>query len=379
MKRISALALLILLSVPCFSKSPAKPALHDSYLEVDYYPETYYVLSSSFISIELFGKTGTFNILCSSSAKKETSMLSSADLCGSTGFLLKIDDNVYRLNQDRRVARELRRLENGAQLVYTVNNDVRFVVDFSLAASREGSASDIIKVSTYLINIGGKNHDIGVKGIFDTSCGEISSVHFTTDGGAKIRNERCFTKDEIHRERTVISSDGNVSFQLVLDGIPVSPVESVSFANVDEFYKMDWESPLRRGRGFTSSSSYDNSAVQVKWPEFNIHEEKKVENSFYIAVSNNGEAPRGLDYVDRISLQPVLPPSEENEQQPRIDKRTDVEFIIPPIKDYQLDPGYIQDLIDRIDALQSSENVDKKTISRLNAELDAILEKLRRQ
>ena len=56
-----------------------------------------------------------------------------------------------------------------------------------------------------------------------------------------------------------------------------------------------------------------------------------------------------------------------------------MDFIIPPIKDYQLDPGYIQDLIDRIDALQSSEHVDQKTISHLNAELDAILEKLRRQ
>ena len=60
-------------------------------------------------------------------------------------------------------------------------------------------------------------------------------------------------------------------------------------------------------------------------------------------------------------------------------RRTDVEFIVPPIKDYQLDPEYIQQLIDKIDALQSSKEVNKTEIMRLNAELDAILEKLRRQ
>ena len=61
------------------------------------------------------------------------------------------------------------------------------------------------------------------------------------------------------------------------------------------------------------------------------------------------------------------------------DKRTNVEFIVPPIRDYQLDPEYIQQLIDKIDSLQSSKDVNKKEIMRLNAELDAILEKLRRQ
>ncbi len=138
---------------------------------------------------------------------------------------------------------------------------------------------------------------------------------------------------------------------------------------------------LRKGRGFTNNRSYDNSAIMVKWPSFNAIVDAKTENTFYIAVASNGEAPRGLYYVDNIklaeSVAPVQP--EETEQKGNRDKRTDVDFIIPPIKDYQLDPGYIQDLIDRIDALQSTDQVDQKTISRLNAELDAILEKLRRQ
>ena len=61
------------------------------------------------------------------------------------------------------------------------------------------------------------------------------------------------------------------------------------------------------------------------------------------------------------------------------DKRTDVEFIVKNIRDYQLDPVYIQDLIDRIDALQSEKKVDRKKVAQLNAELDAILERLRQQ
>lgn len=381
MKRLFAFVLSAAMLLPVFSKNSNKLDLHDGFFDEDYCLESYYELSGKFLRIELFGKSGTFNIYCLSDGEKAKPLLAYSDLCETTGFILKVDETVYRLNKDKRVSRELRHLQDGAQLVYTTDSNVRFVLDFSFASSKPEYAADLVKISTYVINLSQTPHEVGLKGIFDTSCGEVSSVHFTTEAGSKIRNECAFSGEEMHRERTVVSSDGMVSFQFVLDGVMVSPVESVSFANVDEMYRMNWDSMLRKGRGFTNNRSYDNSAIMVKWPSFNAIVDAKTENTFYIAVASNGEAPRGLYYVDNIklaeSVAPVQP--EETEQKGNRDKRTDVDFIIPPIKDYQLDPGYIQDLIDRIDALQSTDQVDQKTISRLNAELDAILEKLRRQ
>ena len=354
MKKFFALVLLISVLIPGFSKNLKKFDLHDGFFDADYCLETYYVLSDNLIRVELFGKSGTFNIYCLSAEEKEKPLFSCSDLSDSTGFLLKVDETVYRLNKDKCVHRELRHFENGAQLVYTTDANVRFIIDFSFEASLEDKPADIIKISTYVINLSNTTHWIGLKGIFDTSCGEVAAVHFTTDAGSRIRNECAFSEKDIVKERTVVSSDGIVSFQFVLDGRIVSPVDSVIVANVDELYRMNWDPLIRKGRGFTN-----------------------------IAVADNGESPRGLFHVDKL---PKTNDSDSEKQDkepepksPNRDKRTGVDFIIPPIRDYQLDPAYIQDLIDKIDALQSSDNVDQKTISRLNAELDAILEKLRRQ
>ena len=378
MKKLLFFILIAIIALPVFSKKSDELNFHDGYFDKNYCLESYYSFSNEMIRVELFGKTGTFNIYCISNDKSETPLLSSSDLCDTTGFILNVDGEAYRLNKDKRVFKELHRFVNGAQLVYTIDNDVRFVIDFSFVTDEDDSFADLLKLGTYIINISGKTHDIGVKGIFDTSCGEVSSVHFTTDVGSKIRNECFFSHFDLLRERCVNSSDGKVSFQFVFDGRRVSPVESVTFANIDELYRMSWEPVIRKGRGFTNNRSYDNSAVMVKWPEINSYGEEKVENTFYIAVADNGAYPRGVFYVDRIVPEKKKDdvPEQENVNK---DKRTDVDFIVPPIRDYQLDPGYIQDLIDRIDALQSSDNVDKKTVTRLNAELDAILEKLRRQ
>ena len=78
----------------------------------------------------------------------------------------------------------------------------------------------------------------------------------------------------------------------------------------------------------------------------------------------------------------VLPPEEpvkDNKAEVPVEK-PDFEFIVPPVSDAQLDPEYVQDLIDRINSLQSDPDlVDHEEVSRLNAELDAILLKLRQR
>ena len=85
-----------------------------------------------------------------------------------------------------------------------------------------------------------------------------------------------------------------------------------------------------------------------------------------------------------------LPPSayedqeaEEEATEPDSGKKTrdsneDIKFDVNSITAEQLNPAYVQGLIDRINALENSDGtIDRGEILRLNAELDAILEKLR--
>jgi len=365
-------------------------SLHDGYLETDYTLEKYLNLTGEMLRVELFGKTGSFNIFCKNQEGQEVPLFSSANMCTSTGFLLKIDGRMHRINAESRIIRELRKYDNGAQLVFTVDNNVRFVIDFSLIKSASDKPEDIVRIRTYAINLGLESHSVDIKGIFDTVAGEASSVHFSTEKNTKIRNETRFVLEEIQRERTAVCTNDSTSFQFVFSGNQIQPIDSIVFANVDEIYKMEWDSGIRKGRGFTNIRSYEDSAIMVDWPSFMLSPDQKIENTFFIAAATNDESPRGIFYVDnyeRIKAEnseeaekteeteeKAAPPAKENS-----DKRTDVDFVVMPIKDYQLDPEYIQALIDKIDILQSSKNVDKKEIQKLNAELDAILEKLRQR
>ncbi len=353
----------------------------DEILGIKYHVENYHQLQAGILKLEFFVKTGTFGIFCVSSANKETPLFSTADLFASTDFKVRLDGEVFDCVKSNRVRKELRRLEDGAQLVFRFDKRVRLVLDFSLISSKEDLPQDIVKIRLFVINEDRFDHSVDVRGIFDTICGETSSVHFTTENNSRVRNETRFDNEKLRAERTILSSNGYTSFQFVLDGINISPVEAVTLGNIDVLHRMDWDTGFRKGRGFSNIRGYDDSGVMIDWPDVILASGQKEEAVFYVAASTYEEFPRGLIYADNLIL-----PEEENEaDQEEIksgensDKRTDVEFIVPPIKDYQLDPEYIQQLIDKIDSLQSSKEVNKKEIMRLNAELDAILEKLRRQ
>ena len=358
--------------------------LHDGALGIDYLLKSSCALSNRVLHVDLYKKTGTFNVYAKPDEGFEVPMLATPDLSSSSAFLLKLDEKVYNLSKSKNVAREIRAYDGGAQIVYILEDQVRFVVDFSLVSAPLTYGSGIVRVRLYAINLGILTHSIDVKAIFDTICGEVSSVHFTTENHSKIRYERRFSGADMRRERAVVSSNGSVSFQFVFDGQGVTPVEAVSFANIDEFYKNDWNSGVRNGRSFSNIRGYDDSAIMVDWNSFALAPDEKSEITFFIAVAVNDAPLEGLAYADGLlgGEEPEnLPKEPEKEESiPFVsDKRTDVEFVVPPIKDYQLDPEYIQNLIDRIDALQSAKNVDRKEIQRLNAELDAILAKLRQR
>ena len=341
-------------------KAPKKKILqHDGYLDVNYTLENYFNFKAGLFRAEFFGKTGSFNIYCTNELGKEVPLFSQTNLCTSTGFLLKIDEKIRRLNSESRILKEVRRLENdaGVQLVYTIDNNVRFVIDFSFISSTAEQPQDIIRFRTYTINLGLLAHSVDIKGIFDTIPGESSSVHFVTEKGTKIRNENRFIKEEIHSERSATCTNGTTSFQFIFDGNGIEPIDMISFANIDELYKMDWDATIRKGRGFTNIRAYEDSAIMVDWPSFHLSPDQKVENTIYIAASTNDEKPRGIAYIDHtdIVVKKDEPPKDAKvPEKPVIvkkenpEKRTDVDFIVSPIKDYQLDPEYIQALIDKI-------------------------------
>ncbi len=100
-------------------------------------------------------------------------------------------------------------------------------------------------------------------------------------------------------------------------------------------------------------------------------------------ISSNGRKCDTLKYVDFVETDSTKK-VEKTEPAASFDvqgsKKADVDFIVQNVTEKQLDFEYIQNLINRIDALESTDtDVDRNELRQLNSELDAILAALRKR
>ncbi len=137
------------------------------------------------------------------------------------------------------------------------------------------------------------------------------------------------------------------------------------------------------GRSFSSATSYLNSAIAFSWDDFIL--EKGASKTFPIYISigkvKQNVVVRYVEIEKNEEENPVQTVEKSDEKQESSEEKTNVDFTVSNLKDYQLDPAYIQSLIDRISLIRSGavEPIDQAEIQRLNAELDAILARLKQE
>ncbi len=356
-------------------------------------------------------KNGSFNIFAKSDSGKETALLSSVN-SSPVKFFLKYDGTVYNLNENSDVKKQIRQTQNGAQVVYSLENFFQISVDLSLVSTISGDDEDALLLKIYSTNLSGKTRSFSLKAIFDTVLGENLPYHFSSADGRQISLETMLYSGELKNVRYLLSSDRKNSLQLMLYGKEISPIKNVLIANPEILESLEWNGNAKTERGFNSINLYNNSAVMIFWRENFIGANSTVSDDFYIFTATDGRECRGeyfisdgensknldkrdfdskKDFAENSVPKKSVPENSDKKTEAqknvnqtakpaKSEKRTDVDFIVAPLDDYKFDTEYIQNLIDKIDAMQSdSENVDREEIERLNAELDAIFKVLRRQ
>ncbi len=403
----------------------------DSYLGSVYLPLKKYELSDSTYSVALDSNSGTFNFYVKDENGKKIPLLADFDDSISSSFFLRIGRTSYRLNKNGSVKKEVRKTEHGAQLAYTVNDTAQVVVDFSFIESPEKKNDSagvvdsenvqnvtdkdvtaevnpfegVIKVSISVTNISKKENSFALKALFDTVVGEGCEFHFTLADGTNVSSEVQF--ETFVKERAITSADGKNSIQFVLSGQGVSGVENVALANISNLNKSRWIFAGENGRSFNSVNTYNNSGVSVVWPAKKIKPEKTSEIHFFIGLASDSKNVNSLNYADylagtfnpslssvqistveSVKEEPFVVNAESKRREysyemPETEnqaKKNTVDFEVQSITEKQLEPEYIQALINRIDALESSgSDIDRNEIRQLNAELDAILSTLRKR
>ncbi|AEE17150.1 hypothetical protein [Treponema brennaborense] len=324
--------------------------------------------------VRLIESAGSFALRYDSGTGKPVSFLSANENGLSSFFAVKIDNTVYKLNRDSSVPCIAEETEGGVRFTYTVKGKAEIAIDFSFCPEFDGISRSVVKVDVTVGNISSKAQFVSVKGIFDTVLGESTGTHFSTARRSAVNAE--LDMETLASDKWLRSANEKYAVQFLVYGTEITVPLSVSVANKDVLSDTVWKPVIKTGRSFNSVFSYNNSAAGIFWNPISLTPMTRSSVRFYISLAAAGEVPADSRFLGEAeSTDSHL---NENDEVVYRDEHGTT-YTVGALTDEQLDPAYIEDLLLRIRRLESDpESAEQIEILRLNAELDAILEKIRR-
>ena len=319
--------------------------------------------------LQVSDDVGAFNAPEKSSSS--TNFFVSHNDYATTYFSVLVDDTAYQLRRGSISSIQLVDQNDGAGLVFKIRDKLNVAVNLTPVA--DVTSSRAVKVEVVLENISSTTLNVALKGIFDTILGENSGVHFVTARYPYVSTEASFS--DMEQLQWVRSSNGNESIQFLFEGNGISSPKMVVLANKDVVTSDSWMPIIKTGRTFNSVFSYNNSAICALWDKMSLTPSTKGSVTFYITLASKAKIPPTASF---------LGPKQGAGNLTDGDKilYTDeygVVYTVGDITDSMLNMQYINDLLDRIRNLEEDPaHIDRNELLRLNAELDAILEKVRR-
>ena len=324
--------------------------------------------------LQVSDDVGAFNIrYAPEKSSSSTNFFVSHNDYATTYFSVLVDDTAYQLRRGSISSIQLVDQNDGAGLVFKIRDKLNVAVNLTPVADVTSSGQGAVKVEVVLENISSTTLNVALKGIFDTILGENSGVHFVTARYPYVSTEASFS--DMEQLQWVRSSNGNESIQFLFEGNGISSPKMVVLANKDVVTSDNWMPIIKTGRTFNSVFSYNNSAICALWDKMSLTPSTKGSVTFYITLASKAKIPPTASF---------LGPKQGAGNLTDGDKilYTDeygVVYTVGDITDSMLNMQYINDLLDRIRNLEEDPaHIDRNELLRLNAELDAILEKVRR-
>ena len=324
--------------------------------------------------LQVSDDVGAFNIrYAPEKSSSSTNFFVSHNDYATTYFSVLLDDTVYQLRRGSISSIQLVDQKDGASLVFKVRDKLNAAVNFTPVADVTSSGQGAIKVEVVLENISSTTLNVALKGIFDTVLGENSGVHFVTARYPYVSTEASFL--DMEQLQWVRSSNGNESIQFLFAGNGISSPKMVVLANKDVVTSDSWLPIIKTGRTFNSVFSYNNSAICALWDNMSLTPSTKGSVTFYITLASKAKIPPTASLLESKQDTGNLTDGDKI----LYTDEYGVVYTVGDMTDSMLNMQYINELLDRIRKLEEDPaHIDRKELLRLNAELDAILEKIRR-
>jgi hypothetical protein len=319
------------------------------------------------IRLAVHETTGTFSVYVLNPNGSQHLIFSPSAQSSTTFFSLRVGNRVYRLLNEGGVKSEYQEIDNGARIIYTVKNTAIVAVDFLFIETIPGLPADALHIALTVTNISDAARPFAVKGLFDTVIDEVEGPLFATAVNPAIKTETELTVLESHQ--WILVSNPYCSLRMLLSGYGITVPASASIANRAVLSSGEWDTPKRAGRSFSSAASYNDAAIEVKWYPAVLKPGDAQTISMYLSVSAELTPPASGVFITPQSASTATAAAVYSA------------LNISPEQTAAagLDPVYIEDLLMRIQMLEVNGGADDlEQVRALNAELDAILIRIRR-
>ena len=308
--------------------------------------------------IVLNDKTGSIGLYSESENAKSVPLLAPYDNFTGSYFSLMTDGSLYHLNRDSVSDMNARVSASGAEIQYDLSNDIRITVSFDPMLAGQNEIEYVLRIDVKVENLSDKSYETILRCLLDTYLGENTASHFFTSSAGEIACETVFSAPAV--EQWIISAGKSRSLLLLLSGADVTEPEQIILGNKNIVAK--WKPIVQPGRSFDSLQSFNNSAVTVYWPSVILNPGTHMQVRFYMMQGQNGIWPDVAAFTDSFASDSYLSSRES----------------ILALVDDRIDLEYLRDLLDRIQALEGSDVLDRSEALKLIAELDAILQRIKR-
>lgn len=390
------------------------------------------------LRIKIVPRKGVFNLQAVNENGKSVPVTSTADEYHTTSLYLKVDGDVYKLNENTSVKYAARHVENGVQIRYKVPQVAEVILEYLFEKSDEAGEIDTLRVASYVTSLAKSEHDMTLKLVLDTVLGETDTYHFYD---SKLKPlEKDFVTRNFAENPWFLSKNSKAEFQVILNGFDCTTPAVAALASYTELGNRTWEPAVTGIGSFASVMNYSNSAMSIIWQTKKLKPEESFNEVCYFSFGVDGNSAGGNKYVENAekaykgygstgpdsipSIEKISAAKEvidasdgsEKNNSSTIAKETiaaeneagkenksslgeteksgevigsvaEPEKITGPknnedsarvITQNQLTNEYIQNLLDRIQALEDSgASINREELLMLNAELDAILEYIR--
>jgi hypothetical protein len=331
-------------------------------------------VSSGKLKLVIEDYDGTFFLYRKNAKGAYVSLLDSKRYSANSAFYALIDRSVQKLSRSGGVRIKSNALEQGAELNFTVQNKMACTIVFTFISDGVHD-SEALCVDIRAQNTDDVQHLMGIKAVFDTWLGENSGVHFSTALQDSAAAEYYFT--DMKNERWIQSANGEVALRLLFFGGDITKTQTVALANKDVLAVPVWAPVLVPQRKFDSIQSFNNSAVSAAWNPQYLDPNETLQIRFYITTGAGRIPPTDFENLyrnfDNDAMKKYKPDAENIGSYPQLPFERDRYDLTDE------ETAYIHSLLERIRVLEANPASAKpEEIIRLNAEIDAVLSKVKR-